>query len=203
MDTTSPNAQADAAGPDLRLRRLLWSTFATLAALFAVVVTTGFFFHAELLASSRWFVEKLGGPGVALGFFIPDAFTVPLPNDAFSTAGLVGGMDYWQVVAWGSMGSLAGGSTGYWIGRSLLSRSRRLREFLARRGGDVAQQIQRGNKFLLAAAALTPMPYSVVCWAAGAVRMPFGAFLAISSLRIVRVSGWLWLIEQGLVSLSE
>ena len=90
-----------------------------LNAALAMVVFTGFaallgwLFHAPLIEFGEWFVERFGGPGIAIGFYVPDAFTVPIPNDAFTAFGLWGGMPFWQVVAWGSLGSLAGGSTGW------------------------------------------------------------------------------------------
>lgn len=196
----SADTTRQAAADDLELKRLLWSTLLSITGVLTVVLIVAAVFHDALFAASRWFVETLGGPGIALGFFIPDALTVPLPNDAFSTFGLLGGMGFWSVVAWGTAGSLMGGTTGYLIGRVLLARSPRLQRVMARRGGSMATRIQRGGKWLLAAAALTPIPYSIVCWAAGGVRMPFTTFLAISQLRLPRVAVWLWLIERGIVT---
>ncbi|TPV92270.1 MAG: DedA family protein [Myxococcales bacterium FL481] len=198
MSDESPH-QADQHA-ELELRGLLWRTLLSASGVMTVVLAIAAVFHEALFATSRWFVETLGGPGILIGFFIPDAFTVPLPNDAFSTFGLLGGMGFWPVVAWGTVGSLLGGTTGYFIGRRLLGRSPRLQRVMTKRGGDISHKIQRGGTWLLAAAALTPIPYSIVCWAAGGVRMPFLTFLAISQLRLPRVAGWLWLIERGIIT---
>ncbi len=163
----------------------------------------GWLFHDPLIAFGRWFVARFGGVGVAVGYFIPDAFTVPLPNDAFTAFGLWGGIPFWEVVAWGSLGSIAGGSTGWAMGRWLFSRSKRLKEFIKRRGGDeMIAQLRRGERWFLAIAAVTPIPYSITCWAAGIIKMPYIEFILISLLRIPRVAVFLWLLQQGFVSVS-
>lgn len=184
---------------DGELRQLLLSTLATLFVLLGAAMVSAYFFRDQLFAVSQAFVERFGGPGVALGFFIPDALTVPLPNDAFSAFGLLGGLGFGEVVFWGSLGSIAGGCTGYALGRALFSRSERLRRLLARRGLD---RVQRDGVWALAMAAITPLPYSVFCWGAGAVRMPPGRFVAVSLLRIPKVAGYLWLIQLGVISVT-
>lgn len=162
----------------------------------------GWLFKEPLLEIGRRFVTSFGGPGIALGFLLPDALTLPMPNDAFTAFGLWGGMPFWTVVGWGTLGSLLGGSTGWVIGRYLLSRSARLRDYIKRRGGDeMAAQLRRGGRWFLAIAAISPIPYSVTCWAAGATKMPYGEFFLISLLRAPRVAAFLWLIQQGFMAL--
>jgi membrane protein YqaA with SNARE-associated domain len=52
----------------------------------------------------------------------------------------------------------------------------------------------------VAVAAITPLPYSIFCWAAGAGRLDFTRFMAVSvPLRIIRVAGYLYLIQLGLL----
>lgn len=55
----------------------------------------------------------------------------------------------------------------------------------------------------VAVAALTPLPYSIFCWAAGAGRLSFKLFLLVSTLRFVRVVGYLYLIQLGLFSVAD
>jgi membrane protein YqaA with SNARE-associated domain len=164
----------------------------------------GWLFHEPAIELGRWFVGNFGGLGIAIGFFFPDAFTVPIPNDAFTAIGLFGGMGFWRVVFWGSLGSLVGGSTGWAIGRHLLARSRRLQGFIERRGGEqIRAQLIRGGRYFLAIAAVSPVPYSVTSWATGATKMPYWEFLLISLLRIPRVAAALWLIQQGFMSVTN
>lgn len=200
-----PASEADERdeAPVLDMGKLLWRLALGLGFLLTASVVAAYLFREQMLAVGHWFVDGFGGPGIAVGYFIPDAFTVPLPNDAFTTFGRLGGMDFWVVVAWGTLGSLAGGSTGYWIARLAFRRSKRLRAYVEERSGDLMKKIHRGGAVVLAAAALTPLPYSIACWAAGAVQMPYGRFFAVSLLRVFRVAFYLWLIEAGFVSVVD
>ena len=189
--------------PPLDVRGVVLGAAAVVASFTAVAALLGWLFKQPLLELGHWFVANFGGFGIAVGFYVPDAFTIPVPNDAFTAFGLWGGMGFWTVVAWGSLGSLLGGSTGWAIGRYLLSRSAKLRDFIKRRGGDeMAAQLRRGGRWFLAIAAVSPIPYSVTCWAAGATKMPYLEFIAISVLRIPRVAAFLWLIERGFVTIA-
>jgi membrane protein YqaA with SNARE-associated domain len=192
-------ADTTVAPPELSAKRVIGSTLVALAVVMAVVFAVGVWFREPLVLLSRAFVDVAGGPGIALGFFVPDAFTVPIPNDAFSTFGIAGGLPFWDVVWWGSAGSIAGGCTGWLIGRSL-RRWGRLDRFLTGRGAVVESLVRRHGAWMVAAAAVSPLPYSVSAWAAGAVHLPLRVFVAVSSLRVVRVAGFLYLIELGLLT---
>ena len=198
---TEPEAAADVAPMDLR--GVLLTAVVVMMAFTTFAALLGWLFHDPLIEIGRVFVDRFGGVGIAIGFYFPDAFTMPVPNDAFTAFGLWGGMPFWAVVAWGSLGSLAGGSTGWAIGRYLLSRSAKLRAYIKRRGGDeMTAQLRRGGRWFLAIAAVSPVPYSVTCWAAGATKMAYLDFIVISLLRIPRVAAFLWLIQRGFVSVS-
>lgn len=194
-------APLDGSWGGLDYRRLVLKIVFGVLALMVLLAFVGYVFRRPLVALSKLFVQHLGGPGVAVGFFLPDAFTIPMPNDAFSTFGLLGGLGFWTVVFWGSLGSLAGGSVGYGVGR-LLQHTRWFRRMMARRGAEVHAMVRRYGAYALALAALTPIPYSLACWASGAGNMRFSRFFAVSLLRIVRVAGYLWLIKLGLVTFA-
>jgi membrane protein YqaA with SNARE-associated domain len=202
-DEHEGRAVEDAAAPPIDMRRVLLTAVLGMMGFTVMVMLLAWLFREPLLAVGEWFVDTFGGVGIAIGFYFPDAFTVPVPNDAFTAFGLWGGMPFWQVVYWGSLGSLLGGGTGWAIGRYLLSRSARLQAFIERRGGEeMRAQLVRGGRWFLAVAAVSPVPYSVTCWAAGATKMPFWEFMAISLLRIPRVAVFSWLIQQGFVTVG-
>jgi membrane protein YqaA with SNARE-associated domain len=182
-------------------RRLVVTTLGGLAALMAVIAIVSYYFKEPLMRVSTMFVEALGGFGVALGFFIPDAFTLPLPNDVATVLGLAGGLSFLEVTLWASGGSLVGGSVGYWIGRNL-RKTRFVRRLFERRGGLVQATMDRYGVTAVAVAAITPLPYSIFCWAAGAGRISFRQFLLVSQLRWLRVAGYLYLIQLGLFSIG-
>jgi membrane protein YqaA with SNARE-associated domain len=195
-------AAAEVKAP-IDLRRVLLGAVVGMMGFTLFAALLGWLFREPLLELGHWFVDNFGGLGIAVGFFFPDAFTVPVPNDAFTAFGLWGGMAFAEVVFWGSLGSLVGGTTGWAIGRYLLTRSAKLQAFIERRGGEeIRTQLVRGGRWFLAVAAVSPVPYSVTCWAAGATKMRYWEFLSISLLRIPRVAGILWLIQQGFVSVT-
>lgn len=185
----------------LNVRRLVVRTLVGVLLLVAVMAAVGMRFREPLTHFSRQLVESAGGPALAVGFMVPDATSLPIPQDAFSAFALLGGMPFWHIVAWASAGSLAGGSLGFAVCRHL-RRTRRLQEQLARRGAQVHAVMERYGDLALALFALTPLPYSVGCWTCGALGMSYGRFLLISLLRIPRVAFYLWLIQLGLLSFT-
>ncbi len=167
----------------------------------AIIVGIGAVFWEPLHALSRDFVSTLGGPGIFIGFFVPDGFSVPMPVDAFTTFGLLGGMGFWEVVAWASSGSLLGGCIGYHVG-GWLRRFKWFKRFYGKRADEMDQLVARYGVLALAVTALTPLPYSLGCWACGALRMRFSLFMLVSLLRIPRVAGYLALIYFGLLTVA-
>lgn len=159
-------------------------------------------YQPQVEALARGIVDRTGGWGVGLGFLLVDAFSLPIPNDIFSVFGRMGGLAFWEVVAWASAGSIIGGSVGWWIGRDLISKISWLRAWVQSQGDESVARVQKWGAWFLAVAAVTPMPYSLVCWGAGIVRLPFLPVLAASTLRVFRVALYLWLIEQGIVDLG-
>lgn len=162
-----------------------------------------FHFRPTVSEWSRTMIEEIGGWGVALGFFVIDAFSAPIPNDIFSVFGRMGGMPFGEVVAWASGGSILGGCLGYWIGRYGIARNRWLKAWMGGQGEQSVARVRKHGAWFLAVAAITPLPYSLVCWAAGIVNMRFGRFFLVSGLRVIRIAVYLYLIEQGMVSFYE
>jgi membrane protein YqaA with SNARE-associated domain len=196
MQTPGDGAD-DASADELDPKRLVAATALAIVTVLLVAAALGRWCREPLRDCSRAFVDLLGGPGIAIGYSIPDALSVPIPNDAFGMFGIEGGLSFWVVVMWGTIGSIAGGSVGYLIGNKL-RRLPRIARFMARRGRRLESMVRRYGVVVVAVAALTPLPYSLSAWAAGAVRMPFGLFLATSLLRLPRVAGGLYLVVLGL-----
>ncbi len=186
--------------PEFQGKRLLGQFLVGLVLLMVGLGLLGKFFHEDMVRHASWFVEQFGGVGVALGFFVPDLIPVPGAHEAFSAFGLIGGMGFWEVVAWASGGSLLGGSIGFWLGRGLRHTERFQRFLHEGRGRYVYGLMQRHGGVALGLAAVSPIPYSIGCWSCGALDYPFGRFLLISLLRIPRVAFYLWLIEVGFMA---
>jgi membrane protein YqaA with SNARE-associated domain len=185
----------------LRLGDLALKALAVLVVLMVLLATLAYFAHDPLVALAERFVAVLGPPGIAIGFFLPDALTLPIPNDAFSFFGLIGGVPFWTCVLWACMGTLTGGSAGFFLGRKL-SNTETFRRLMARRGREVKLLVDRYGVLALLCAAITPIPYSIACWSAGACDIRFTTFLAVSLARIPRVIFYLWLMEQGFINFA-
>lgn len=190
-------ASTDEPGEPPSLARLLVSTGLAVVTLVLGVAALGYWLRAPLMAVGGSFVERFGGPGVAIGFAVPDAFTIPVPNDTFLALGLAGGMSDSALIGWGTLGSLVGGSAGFGLGR-LLRGTRRLQRFFRGRGAAIDQALRRHGVKIVAIAAVTPLPYSISAWAAGASTMRYRTFAAVSLLRVFRVMASLYLIRLGL-----
>ncbi len=200
VETPSTQQLPDIEEGQINLRKILIQFGIGLLLLMISLALVGYYFRQPLLNLSNTFVKTFGAYGVALGFFLPDAFTIPFPNDAFTFLGLQGGLGFWECVIWGSAGSLLGGTVGFWIGR-LLGTTQWMINFFRSRGSEAYAITRRYGLVALAIAAFTPIPYSIVCWACGAVAIKFRHFLLISLLRIPRVALYLWLIQLGFISM--
>lgn len=200
MTAPSP-APPPAVGNELDPWRLAISTLVAIVVFMGVLGIIGYWFREPMMAAGRWFVGTLGGPGVAIGFYVPDAFTVPIPNDAFLALGRAGNMATLPLVGWALLGSLAGGSTGWFLGRKLRGTAR-IARFLEGRGAGLDRALRRHGLVAVAVAAITPLPYSVSAWAAGSTQMAYGPFVAVSLLRVIRIVGVLYLIDLGLMSVT-
>jgi membrane protein YqaA with SNARE-associated domain len=182
--------------PPVNLRRLAVQTVLVTAALVVVTGVATLLAREHIVAGSRAFVALLGGPGIWLGWAVADAIPFPIIPDAFSAAGLLGGMPFGAVAAWACTGSLSGGLLGYAFGAGLRGTARYQR-VLARTGVDIEGFVHKHGPWALAVAALTPLPYSAASWVCGAGRVSLALFVAVSMLRVVRVAGYLWLITAG------
>jgi len=180
----------------LQARQLLIRFFVGVIAIMLLSAILGSVLEEELVAIGQGFVARLGGPGLASCLAIPDAVPFPPVHEFCTGFALVGGMPFWEVVAWGSGGSIGGGAVGFLIGRGLV-RTALFQRFIDGRGRDAWESVRRYGAGALALGALSPLPFSICCWASGALRIRPAIFLAVALLRIPRVAFYLWLIQIG------
>jgi membrane protein YqaA with SNARE-associated domain len=153
----------------------------------------------------HYFVEHFGGLGVAMGFLVPDMVPIPFTQDIFTGMAVIGGMGFLEAVCWATAGSLIGGSIGFFIGRSL-GNTPRFQRFVKGRGSRAYSLVQERGSIAVIIGAVTPIPYSVVCWSCGALDFPYSRLMWISLLRAPRIAFYLALIVYGmswLIGLDE
>ncbi|MCB9796322.1 MAG: VTT domain-containing protein [Alphaproteobacteria bacterium] len=186
---------------DLELRGVALRMMAGLGAMMIVIGLVAVLFLDTFKAMGAWFVGHLGPVGVGLGFFIPDALTLPVPHEGIVALAVAGGMNFWVIGGSACVGSLVGGSTGWLLGKKL-SGTDLFYRVMGNKGPQARALMQRYGDKAVIIAAVSPIPYSLMAWSAGALGMEFPRFLWLSLWRIPRVFFYLFLIEQGLVSLG-
>jgi membrane protein DedA with SNARE-associated domain len=137
-------------------------------------------------------IRAMGYWGVGMLTFVENLFP-PIPSEIIiPLAGFVaaeGDMSVWGVIAAGTLGSLAGASAWYEIGRRV--GERRVRAWIERHGKwitltpddvDRAQEwFQRHGRTSVLAGRLVPAVRTFVSLPAGFARMPFHSFLLYSA----------------------
>ena len=190
-----------AEGGEIQGKKLLMQTVFTIVILVGLLAFASRYFKGYLEAWSRSFISITGELGVALGFFLPDAFTVPIPPDTFLVAGHLGGLPFWTITLWASLGSILGGSLGFFLVRTLATKPK-IRRWLDLKMSNSKGFIERYGLLALGLGALTPLPYSIMCWACGAMGTRWVPFLLVSLLRIPRIGVYLLIIEQTMTQMG-
>lgn len=185
---------------DLGVRKLIVQTVVGLVALLAIFLVVGAIFYKPLVAAGTWTVETLGGPGLVAAFFVLDAVWLPIPHETFSGLALVGGMGFWEITAWATLGSWLGGAAGFGAAKRI-NHMAWFQRFMRGRARQALDIVERYGGWGLAIGAITPLPYVWTTWAAGALDMPWRQFLPISLLRVPRIAFYLWLMELGFLKL--
>jgi len=181
---------------DAELRDSLKKMAIGTAVFFAALIALGITFRVQLEAAGTWIVDWLGYPGIGLGIMASDMLTLPIPPDAYLAAAVVAGLDPLTTIIWGSAGSILGGIGAYYLGR-LLGRTafaQRLVEPFRERGTHF---INRLGVTAVIIAALTPIPFSIVCTLAGMLGMESRRLIPATLFRIPRIAGYFLLIQFG------
>lgn len=129
-------------------------------------------------------VGGLNSSLVLLVFFISESLLGLLPPDFFILWTSEFDKPY-EMVTLLALLSYAGGVISYYIGRGL-SMQPRVSGFVARKYKKNFTLVQKWGGVFIVLAALTPLPFSIICLLAGLLRFPVPLFLAFSSTRILR-----------------
>lgn len=170
-----------------------------LGALLVFVVllgVAGYYLERELQDATNWVVTQIGFPGLCLLILVSDGLVTPFPPDAVLLVIAKSRLaEHWlgYVLVLGLV-SVAAGCVGWMIGRWLGHRDFARRRIAALRAqhGDF---IERYGFWAIVLGAVTPLPYSVTCWAGGAVGLSFTKVLLASLVfRVPRFVLYYWLI---------
>lgn len=184
---------------DKLMRRLLWQSLGIMIVMFATAALLGYWLRDPITEMATSFVQALGPLGIFLGVLASDAFSFPIPASTYLFAGVAADAAVVPVLIATSLASLIGGALAYVVG-PLVARvpflDRRLELFRPR--GEAL--FKRWGAWAVGIAAVTPMPFSVVCWLAGIYRMPFKRFFTATLVRVPRVCVYYALFAFGWAS---
>ena len=169
------------------VRKNLILALVVLVCLFVGVAIVASVWDAELEAVAVGTYALLGLPGLLALLFVSDAVFSPIPPDlVLLVLSQTQDHAYWAALATLiGVQSVIAGSTGWFLG-SRLKQFRASHLLLSRIRGRHQALVQRHGQLGVALAALTPIPFSLTCWAAGMLNMPFRSFFIPCWLRIPR-----------------
>ncbi|NCB00547.1 MAG: DedA family protein [Spirochaetia bacterium] len=155
-----------------------------------------FFLKPQMQFLAMWITETLGYQGVFLYTLIVDMFILPLTVDLIFP--FVTHYNTVEVLFVISIASAIGGMGGYLIGR-LLGHLKIIRIFTSGFTHDGEHLIRKYGVWAVVIAAITPIPFSTICWMSGMVKVPFW-YVALATLaRFPRMILYYAAVQAGLM----
>lgn len=139
--------------------------------------------------------EKFGMVGIFLYVFIVDTLILPLSPDFIFP--VVAGMNPWEVIPVIGLASAFGGWASYLIGRVLI-KVPVIDKWVEKAKNKWGKYIDRYGIVFVILSTLTPIPFSTVCMAAGAVKLSSRKVFPCCLFRILRMAVYFFLFKAGL-----
>lgn len=188
-------AHTTAAGPP-RGRHAPLRVLLGFAALCAAVAVLGHHFREPIERVAVGFVERYGLVGMGLGTFVADSFSFPVPPQFYMLLSIAGGLGALPVLLAICSGSLLGGCTGFYLARWLSAVP-----FVATRLDRISEKpralFEKHGAWAVVIASVTPIAYSMLCAATGALRLSPRLLLLACACRIPRLIAFYYLIQLG------
>jgi membrane protein YqaA with SNARE-associated domain len=163
-----------------------------LIVLILAIFALSMIFLEELRNVSRKLFSHYGLAGVALMVFVMDVVIQPISPDVVIISATLGGANLLKAALVGAGGSVAAGIAGYFIGKKIGNKG--LKGLFSPKHLEKGEALfKKYGMWAVAAGALTPVPFSAVCWSAGIYKMNFPVFIITTVLtRIPRffLMGW-------------
>lgn len=152
-------------------------------------------------AAAHLWVENTGLPGMFMAIALLDSVPTPIPPDLFTGFAYVGKLPFWEIVATASAASVTGGSVA-WAVAQRFSTTAWFQRFIHGRGARPYALVRRYGTVALVLGAVSPLPFSLTCYAAGTLKMPYSRFFAVAMLRAPRILFYLALIRLGWIGVA-
>lgn len=187
-DSANPLSHDDELSPRSLIVRLALGILVLLVG--AIFLAT--FAYEPIQSMSEPLVDRFGLAFVFVGVVLTDSLM--FTNEPILLVAHAGGLGFWPVVWVASVASIAAGVLGWLVGGQL-GRLTRVKRLMARY--RIGPFMERYGVYAVGVAALTPFPYSVATWSAGAAGVPLVHVLLGSLLRVPRVVFWFGIMLFG------
>lgn len=181
---------------EISLRGIVLQTTLFTIAIVAVVFFAGAYIREDLTNFATLIIDNFGWTGVFVGILLTDALTFPVPPDTYLLISVATGRDPITMLVVCSIGSIIAGNVAYFLGPYLAKTpffNTRIERF--RHKGE--KLFQRYGVWAVVIAALTPIPFSIVCWFSAIYKMDRTKFFFATFARIPRLVGYYYLFVLG------
>jgi len=161
-----------------------------------VVAIVGYLARAPAEGAARLFVQKLGVWGLASGTFLADGLYFPVPPQFYMLLALASRTPALRALVAICVASVVAGAAGYHVG-ALATHFAWLERKIQNERRLLAVTYERYGYRAALVASLLPIPYSVMCSAAGLCGLPLRFLGLLSLCRIPKLLCFWWLIEFG------
>ena len=167
-----------------------------LLALFGVMFIGALYLKGPMEQAGRWFFDAFGLPGMFVGTALSDFIGIPIPVDVYLAAAVTANTPTLPVIAVASAASLLGGNLAFVLG-ARFDRIPIIKNWIGRFKARGEAAFEKWGVAAVAVAAWTPIPFSIICLAAGTFKMPWRSFFLTSLNRIPRIILYYYVISLG------
>lgn len=195
---TTPPPVPDA---DLDTRGLLVRFTVGVLLLLGAFAVLGAVLREPVEQAARLWVDATGLVGMFGAIAVLDSVPTPIPPDLFTGFAYLGGLEFWSISLAASLASVTGGTAAWAVARRF-STTDWFQRFIHGRGARPYALVKRYGTVALVLGAVSPLPFSLTCYAAGTLKMPYPRFFAVAMLRAPRILFYLALIRLGWVGVA-
>jgi membrane protein YqaA with SNARE-associated domain len=183
-------------GSATNVRSYVLRTLLGLGVAFAVVAVAGRLFRPQLEAVGRSFVGHFGLYGMALGTFVADAFSFPVPPWFYYVLSVASGAPAVPTLVVTCIASVLAANLAYAMAAQVAELRLFRARFLAVRE-KMAPFLARHGAWAVVLLGLLPLPFSITCYVCGSYRIGPRLFGLYVALRIPRLLAFYALVRLG------
>lgn len=181
------------------IRENLIKALIAISVFVVLMAALGFLFDDELAAATSWVVERIGFVGLCMILLVTDTFVTPFPPDilliVIAKSSLSEQWPFYVLIL--GIVSVCAGMLGWGIGRWLGHFQFTERLFGEFKDGH-REFIRQYGFWAVVIGAITPLPFSVTCWASGVMGLrAVTVFSAAALFRIPRFFIYYWIIASA------